>query len=205
MYSSISYAIVGWNEHREMDRLLHQMKSILKPNDEIVIQLETKSTDEIKEVIKSHGLTAHTFPLNDSFKVFKNNLNKLCTKDYIFQIDADEFLSDKLARHINTIIRINPNVDCFYIPRINTLVDESVLEDYKDKSAWKDDRSSWINYPDRQKRLFKNKDEIVWTGCRMHTHVMGFNTEKMLEEGYDLIHAKSFQKQNWQDKFYETF
>jgi hypothetical protein len=202
---SISYAITGWNEHREIDRLLHQLKSVLKPNDEIVVQVDTTVTNELKEVIKSHGLTAHVFPLNNNFISFKNNLNKLCTKDYIFQIDGDEFLSDELLRDIDVLIRIHNNIDCLKLPRINTLVDESILEDYINELAWKNDKSSWINYPDEQTRLFKNNSNIVWGGDIIHTYLIGFDTVKTLDKGYDIIHVKSFKRQNYQNNFYKTF
>jgi hypothetical protein len=202
---SISYAITGWNEHKEIDRLLHQLKSILKHNDEIVIQVDTTVTNELKDVIESHGLTPHIFPLNDSFVAFKNNLNKLCTKDYIFQIDGDEFLSDKLLKEIDILIRIHNSADAIIIPRINTLVDESIIEDYKNNSAWENNESSWINYPDGQIRIFKNKSSIVWGGDRMHTHLIGLNTTRQLDKGHDLIHVKSYQKQEWQNQFYQNF
>jgi mannosyltransferase OCH1-like enzyme len=126
---SISYAITVWNEHKEMDRLLHQLKSVLKNNDEIVIQMDDRATDEVKEVIKNHGLIGYPFSYNDNIMELKNSLNKLCTKDYIFQIDADEFLSDKLLIEIENL-RNDFNVDAFIIPRVNTLVGESILEDY---------------------------------------------------------------------------
>jgi hypothetical protein len=54
---SISYAITVWNEDKELDRLLHKLKSVMKYNDEIVIQMDTKATNEVKEVIMNHGLT----------------------------------------------------------------------------------------------------------------------------------------------------
>ena len=38
------------------------------------------------------------FPLNKDFKSFKNNLKSHCSKDYIFQIDADEIPADLWLR-----------------------------------------------------------------------------------------------------------
>jgi hypothetical protein len=201
---SISYAITVWNEDKELDRLLHQLKSVMKYNDEIVIQMDTKATNEVKEVIKNHGLTGHIFPINNSFVTFKNNLNKLCTKDYIFQIDGDEFLSDELLRDINILIRIHNSIDCLIIPRINIIVDESILENYINNSAWKNDESSWINYPDGQTRLFKNKSNIVWGGDIIHTYLINFGTVKQLNKGYDLIHVKSYERQEAQNNFYKS-
>lgn len=200
---SISYAITAWNEHKEIDRLLHQIKSVLKQNDEIIIQLDTEATDEIKEVIKSHGLTPYFFSLNENFTSFKNNLKQFCTKDYIFQIDADEFLSEELLRDIDILLKTYNEIDCLIIPRINTLVDESILEDYKNNSEWKNDESSWINYPDAQNRLFKNKSNIIWGGCKVHTCLINYDSVKELEKGYALIHIKSTIKQQWQQKLYD--
>lgn len=201
MYS-ISYAITIWNEHKELDRLLHQLKSFVKENDEIVVQMDSRATDEVKEVLKNHNLVGHSFEYNDNTQSFKNNLNKLCTKDYILQIDGDELLSDKLLKEIDNILESNSDADVFIMPRINILVDESELEDYINNLSWVNNESDWRCYPDEQIRLFKNKTNIVWGGDRMHTHLVGFNTLKNLNKGYDLIHVKSFQKQKKQDDYY---
>lgn len=200
---SISYAITVWNEHKEMDRLLHQLKSVLKNNDEIVIQMDDRATDEVKEVIKNHGLIGCPFSYNDNIIELKNSLNKLCTKDYIFQIDADEFLSDKLLIEIENL-RNDFNVDAFIIPRVNTLVGESILEDYINNKKWENDESSWINYPDGQTRLFKNNGSIMWGGDQIHTCLVGLETTKQLEKGCEMIHIKSFQRQKEQDNYYES-
>ena len=85
------------------------------------------------------------------------------------------------------------------------MIDESILENYINNSAWKNDESSWLNYPDGQTRLFKNKSNIVWGGDRIHTQLVGFDTVKTLDKGYDIIHIKSFKRQNYQNNFYETF
>jgi hypothetical protein len=200
---SISYAITGWNEHKEIDRLLHQLKSVLKPNDEIVIQVDTTVTDELKEVIKNHGLPLNIYSLNNDFATFKNNLKKLCTKDYIFQIDGDEFLSNELLRDIDVLIRIHNSIDCLIIPRVNTLVDESIIEEYKDNAVWKNDESSWINYPDVQARLFKNTSNIYWERP-VHEELVGLKTFINLPDKYKIIHVKSHQKQETQNNFYKS-
>jgi len=203
--SSISYAITVWNEDKELDRLLHKLKSVLKDTDEIIVQMDTKATNEVKQVVKNHGLAENIFAINDSFVTFKNNLNKLCTKDYIFQIDGDEFLSDKLLNDIDNILEVDSDVDAFIIPRINVLVDKSKIEDYINNSEWENNEIDWINYPDGQTRLFKNKSEIVWGGDRIHTHLVDLETTKELEKGYYIIHIKSFERQDFQNEFYETF
>jgi len=86
---SISYAITAHNEHVELDRLLNQLTEHIRPEDEIVVQMDITATEEVKAVVNKYKLMSYFHPLNNDFATFKNNLKGLCTKDYIFQIDAD--------------------------------------------------------------------------------------------------------------------
>ena len=43
---SISFAITACNEHVELERLLDQLNSSIRPEDEIVVQLDTTATEE---------------------------------------------------------------------------------------------------------------------------------------------------------------
>ena len=47
----ISFAITAYNEHEELDRLLNQIIKIVKPEDEIVIQLDSKATIEVISLV----------------------------------------------------------------------------------------------------------------------------------------------------------
>jgi glycosyltransferase involved in cell wall biosynthesis len=114
---TISWAITACNEHIELKRLLEQIESIKHDNDEIVLQLDVKYTSEVEKIAKSYNpiITA----LKGDFANFKNILKKHCTKDYIVFLDADELLSDDLAANIHEILDLNPEVECFALPRIN--------------------------------------------------------------------------------------
>jgi len=93
---SISYCITACNEHAELERLISLLILRMKSQDEIVIQVDSSSvTKEVLEVIaKEQNMSSRIklvkFPLNKDFATFKNNANYNCTKDFIFQIDADE-------------------------------------------------------------------------------------------------------------------
>ncbi len=54
--ASISFAITACNEHVELKRLLDQIVSIIKPEDEIMVQLDTNATDEVKKLIDSYNV-----------------------------------------------------------------------------------------------------------------------------------------------------
>jgi glycosyltransferase involved in cell wall biosynthesis len=202
MMPSISYAIAVWNEHKELDRLLTQLKQFITVEDEIVIQADSKVTQEVIDVINKHGLPLNIYSLNNDFATFKNHLKSLCTKDYIFQLDADEFLCENLLYNLKDIIKDNPNIDTFSFPRINVLVDENKLEEYINQSNWQKDTCRWVNYPDSQTRLFKNKTDIYYERP-VHELLNGYNSNLNLEnENYHIIHIKSLQRMNMQHLYY---
>jgi len=51
---SISYAITACNEHVELDRLLNQLSSSIRDEDEIVVQMDITATEEVKAVVNKY-------------------------------------------------------------------------------------------------------------------------------------------------------
>ena len=194
---SISYAITACNEHIELARLLELLKNNIRPEDEIVIQLDIdNATKEVRTIANKY--TMH--PLNGDFATFKNHLKKFCTKDYIFQIDADEYLSEALLTSLPEILELNPEVELYAVPRINTV--EGLTSEHINKWGWYLNENGWINYPDYQTRIFKNIPEIKWIN-KVHERLVGAKTTVSLPEGYDLIHPKTIEKQEKQNQLYE--
>jgi glycosyltransferase involved in cell wall biosynthesis len=204
---TISYAITAHNEHVELDRLLSQLTEHIRPEDEIVIQMDITATDEVKAVVNKYKLMNYFHPLNNDFATFKNNLKGLCTKDYIFQIDADEYLSDVLLLNLSDILEANPVIDIYAVPRINTV--EGLTQEHIQKWGWKLDENGWVNYPDYQVRLCKNIPQFKWVG-KVHERILGddgFNANvSFLPTGYDLelIHPKTIERQEKQNNYYNT-
>jgi hypothetical protein len=197
---SISYAITACNEHVELDRLLSQLSSI-RDEDEIVVQMDITATDEVKAVVNKYKLMNYFHPLNNDFATFKNNLKSLCTKDYIFQIDADEYLSEELLTYLPAILEDNHSVEMFSIPRINTV--EGLTEQHIKQWGWRVDDRGWVNYPDYQNRILKNKPEIHWVN-KVHEKIVGAMTTTSLPPGFDLIHPKTIERQEKQNNYYNT-
>lgn len=128
MGTSISWAITCHNEHAELERLLDQLNSFIRPVDEIVLQMDTTATPEVKKVAEKYNVgTKYDYhriyaSLNGDFASFKNNLKEHCTCDWVVYLDADEYLSDELAENIHEILDTNQGlVDVISIPRINTV------------------------------------------------------------------------------------
>ena len=199
---SISYAITACNEHVELEHLLDQLHPALRDIDEIIIQIDTTATEEVKEVaFKYPNITVTAFPLMGDFASFKNNLKKYCTKDYIFQIDADEYLSEELLASLPEILEMNPEVDLYAVPRINTV--KGLTSEHINKWGWYINENGWINYPDHQTRILKNIPEINWIN-KVHERLVGAKTTVSLPEGYDLIHPKTIERHEKQNNYYNT-
>jgi glycosyltransferase involved in cell wall biosynthesis len=198
---SISYAITAHNEHVELERLLYQLDTNIRDIDEVVIQLDITATEEVKEVCyKYPAFTLIEYSLNNDFSSFKNNLKKWCNRDYIFQIDADEYLSEELLLSLPEILELNPGIDLFAIPRINTV--EGLTQEHIQKWRWNVNENGWVNYPDYQTRILKNIPEIIWIN-KVHERLVGAKNGSHLPEGYDLIHPKTIERQEKQNQFYE--
>jgi len=199
---SISYAITACNEHIELERLLEQLDSSIRDIDEVVIQLDTTATEEVKEVCyKYPAFTLWEYSLDGDFASFKNHLKSKCTRDYIFQIDADEYLSAQLIENIAQILELNPDIDLYYIPRINTV--EGLTQEHIQNWGWRVNVDGWINYPDYQTRILKNISDIKWIN-KVHERLVGAKIGINLPEGYDLIHPKTIERQEKQNNYYNT-
>ena len=199
---SISYAITACNEHVELERLLNQLDTNIRDIDEVVIQLDITATEEVKDVCyKYPAFTLWEFPLNKDFASFKNHLKSKCNRDYIFQIDADEYLSEELILSLSEILELNPEVELYAVPRINTV--EGLTQEHIQRWGWYVNQDGWINYPDYQTRILKNIPEIKWIN-KVHERLVGAKAIVPLPEGYDLIHPKTIERQEKQNNFYNT-
>jgi len=202
---SISYAITACNEHDELYRLLLQLKTSIRPEDEVVVQLDTTATEAVKSVVDGWSSIAKriNFPLNNDFASFKNNLKEHCTKDYIFQIDADEYLSNELLHYLPEILEMNPEIELYAVPRINTV--EDLTPGHILKWGWRVNEKGWVNYPDHQQRIFKNIDRIKWVN-KVHERIVGARTTEPFPDGFNLnlIHPKTIERQERQNNFYNT-
>lgn len=202
--SSVSYAITVCSEVLELERLLDSLNYFVLPQDEIVILQDVSKGDEVadrvQKVIRDHNLLNSTFTGNFSgnFADWKNKLNAFCEKDFIFQIDADEFLGENF-RYLPVLLEANRDVDLFLVPRVNT-VDGLTQEDIS-RWRWRVDDKGRVNWPDYQTRIYRNDPKIKWEG-KVHERITGHKKWTKLPDGLYLIHPKTIQKQREQNALY---
>jgi cellulose synthase/poly-beta-1,6-N-acetylglucosamine synthase-like glycosyltransferase len=201
---TISYAIPVCNEHNELNRLLSFLINNKRDIDEVVVQYdEGNTTPEVYQVLNeySNNIKVIGFPLKGNFASFKNNLKKHCSKDWIFQIDADEMLHDVFIQHLPTILQDNPTVELFCLPRINTV--DGLTDEHIKQWRWRVDEKGWVNFPDIQTRIIQNSPKIAWVG-NVHEVITGHKTHAVLpiQEEYCILHHKNIKRQEIQNTLY---
>jgi glycosyltransferase involved in cell wall biosynthesis len=202
----ISYAIPVHNEHEEIDRLLEHLLKYKKDEDEIVVQCdEGNTTGNVYKVLDKYKGKVYVieFPLNRDFASFKNNLKNHCTGDWIFQIDADEVPDEYLIDTLPSILKNNPNTEVFWVPRINTV--HGITREHIRKWGWNMDNDGRINFPDYQCRILQNTPSIQWVS-KVHEVLYGHKSQSQLpsNDEFCLIHPKSIERQESQNKLYST-
>lgn len=197
----VSYAITVKNEINELKKLLGFLIPRIRKEDEIVIQMDKHASSSVKEFLESvSGITKITFPLNNHFANFKNNLNRYCSKTYILQLDADEMLTEYFVNNIHTILSAN-DIDLYWIPRINTV--EGLTQEYIQMWRWNVNDKGWINFPDYQSRLFKRTSNIKWKNP-VHEQIEGHDTFAYFpqSEEFAIVHHKQIERQKNQNEHY---
>jgi hypothetical protein len=204
----ISYAITVCNEFLEIQKLVTFLLQTKRTEDEIVILYDQGNGDKgIEEYLRSKSVNGafnwHSGIFEGHFSDWKNKLTSLCNGDYIFNIDADEMPTENLINSLPYILEINPEVDIFLVPRINTV--EGLTQEYIRQWRWNVNEKGWVNFPDYQWRVYKNVPNIKWKN-KVHEVLEGFKTSTLLpaEEEYCLYHPKTIDRQVKQNNYYDT-
>jgi len=204
----ISYAITVCNELEEVTKLLNLLIKKKRKQDEIVVLFDKKGGtaevwDRLQELNGDDCCTYHAKTFKKHFADWKNHLTTLCSGDYIFQIDADELPHTILLEALPQILESNPDNEVYLVPRVNTV--KGMLTQHVQKWGWRVDEKGWVNWPDYQWRIWKNKPEIKWVN-KVHEKLNGFLTYAPLPkaEQYALYHPKTIERQEKQNLFYES-
>jgi glycosyltransferase involved in cell wall biosynthesis len=135
MRKTLSVAIITQNEEANLPRTLGSVAWA----DEIVV-VDSGSTDRTSEIARTFRTRFYVEEWK-GFAAQKNSALEKCTCDWILSLDADESLSDELAKEIWQLLEQDPPFDGYQLPRRNLFL------------------GRWIRfggfYPDRKLRLFR--------------------------------------------------
>ena len=204
----ISYAITVCNEKNEIKKLVDFLLHNKRSQDEIVILYDQNNGDEeiatmLTKFNKLPNVQFWRGFFEGHFADWKNKLTEYCKGDYIFQIDADELPHESLVVSLPSILNSNPNIDVYLVPRVNTV--EGLTLDHQLKWGWNVNEKGWVNWPDFQWRVWKNKPEIKWRN-KVHEVLEGHKEFATLpaEEVFALYHPKDIKRQEKQNAYYDT-
>jgi len=198
----VSYLVTCKNEGMQIKPLLERLFKY-KDDGECII-LDDYSDDAatvqiLQDAVNTGGgfFQLHKHALNKNYSEHKNYGKSLCKGKYIFQIDADELPSIFLLENIKLILDTNPDIDLYWIPRINDFI--GVNPDNAKQWGWRltpFENRLIVNWPDPQGRLFKNVSYMKWER-RLHEKIEGAKTYSHLPYEYEfaLHHNKTIEKQ----------
>lgn len=192
----------GEPQTKKLLQFLHD-KTINNDLYELHCLRDSSKSDGVYDSINGIGdVHYHDHEMNGDFSDFRNSIHsEVVEGDYIFFIDADEEISEKILRYLPVILENNSNVDLFYLPRNNIV--GGITKDYISHMGWKMNSDGKINYPDWQGRIYRYKDSVKWEGS-VHEKVSGIKSYAKL--GYSwahLDHTKTFDRQKAQNALYD--
>jgi glycosyltransferase involved in cell wall biosynthesis len=175
----LSIAICTHNEGDYIRQLLTKLTNFIVQDlsgiqYEIVVVDDYSTDAETKKILgefydktesRPFAINLYQHTLNGHYAEHKNHMNSLCNGDWILNLDADEWVSDDFLGFIPTLIDSNPEIEAYWIPRINTV--EGLTLKHLQKWGWvltkmEDHRKiRMINSSDDEYKLLKDFDFII--------------------------------------------
>lgn len=195
------------NEHRELDRLLSLLLPFVRPVDEVVVLVDQKkaTAETYNTLVQYPQVLKRDGDFTGNFAEWRNLLTSLCSKDWIFQIDADEVVVPTLISRVQECIQNAWGMKAFALPRINTV--QGLTQEDIAKWHWQVNDNGWVNWPDWQIRVFQNDRSCKYVGdvhehlvCPEHS-VASIGEHPMCA----LIHPKTIERQRKQNELYATY
>jgi glycosyltransferase involved in cell wall biosynthesis/predicted Zn-dependent protease len=167
---SISLCMIVRNEERHLERCLQSARDLV---DEVLIT-DTGSSDATKSIAARMGARVFDLAWPDSFAVARTNSIRPARGDWIFYLDADEYLDDS-AR--NEFRQLRSNLKDRHVYMMQQVSESSPGSG----EVWSTDHA----------RLFPKLNGLQWT-YRVHEQVLGFllqNGCQMAQTGIRVRHT----------------
>lgn len=137
----ISYAMTTSNELDLISNINKIIDFITAPSEieyELVVVDDESSDPKIVEFFESFtqsNIKIISRKFTGNFAEHKNFLNEQCTGDWIINLDADEFLPLDTMELLPYIIDANPEIEAYWLPRINTV--DGLTNQHVQKWLWR--------------------------------------------------------------------
>ncbi len=174
----ISATIITLNEQNNISRCLESLQDVVE---EIII-VDSFSTDKTEQVCQKYNNVTFVKQKFLGYTKQKNFAAQLTKNNYVLNIDADEYLSEKLKQSIIRLKQTENLKAGYRIKRLNNF--------------W----GHWVKvcglYPDRQLRLY-NKSLGEFDGEFVHEKVTFKTSQKIGMLRGDLLHLSFVSKQKF--------
>ena len=203
----ISYSILTHNETDSLSELIQFLVKHKDEEDEIVILDDYSDDEKTKEILDTMGsiydINIEQRHLHKDYAGQKNHLTRMCKGEYIINIDADELPNKWLMKNIKSVLEVNPSIDLYWVPRVNTV--KGLTQEHINKWRWQVNEKGWVNFPDYQGRIWRNRPNIKWKNP-VHEVLEGYKEHTYLpaEEEFCFYHPKDIKRQEKQNEFYST-
>lgn len=149
----VSVAIIAKDASQTLDRCLQSLKKI---TDDIVVVVDSTTSDDTHKIAKNHAARVYTRSLKD-FSDQRNYALSQCHNSWVLSIDTDEWLSEGLASEIQSLDLENTEYVAFFLKRLNYIFQKPIYH------------TNWGPEDDKNIRLF-NKTHSSWQGV-VHEHI----------------------------------
>jgi len=144
---------IAWNEEQFLAGMLESVAGLV---DEIVLGIDSRTTDATMDIARAHGARVFTFDWHDSFAAACNLALELARAEWLLRLDADERLLPAGRTAISQVLDLGVplHVDAFYTLMLETDLDGEPLGPPERSAA----------------RLFRNTPDLRYVG-RIHEEI----------------------------------
>lgn len=139
----LSVVITAWNEEANLPRVVSSVKKLA---DEIVVVVDTASTDKTAQIAEELGCQVYLHEHTGIVEPMRNFSTSKASGDWILLLDADEEIPQSLVPQIKKAVSDN-KIDYYRLPRKNMIFNKWIRS------------SHW--WPDYVYRLFR-KNAVTW-------------------------------------------
>jgi glycosyltransferase involved in cell wall biosynthesis len=165
--NKLTTIVITYNESANIERCL---QAVLPISDEVIV-IDSFSTDETVSICQKHGVKVISRQW-EGYSFTKNYGSLMASHDWILSVDADEVVSEKLAKKIKEIL-LNPDAQVYEIFRFNNYCGKWIRH-----GAW---------YPEYRRRLYHRKF-ACWNDNEVHEDIQLLNNPKVARIKEPLLH-----------------
>ena len=133
----ISYVILTKNEGKQLKPLFKLLSKYMANNECIILDdfsddLETQKI--LEELRQKKSFSIYQSKLAGDYSAHRNSVFEFCKGEYIVSIDGDEIPSEFLLRNLPEVLKANPEIELYWVPRINNFT--GVTPEYAKQWGW---------------------------------------------------------------------